>query len=128
MTLKKIFSVVTGFVTIGLLSSAFAKIQGLLVPASMHLFDQETWNFFDTIQLVIKLGCVYISCITGGLITSLSGGENKQHYMVGISIMLVVGWLWISTVHPTWFWLTLLVGILPSVILGSKMRRTAHIK
>ncbi len=49
MNFKKIFSIVIGSVTIGLLSSVFAKIQGILFPASMQLFNQVTWTFYDII-------------------------------------------------------------------------------
>lgn len=123
MNFTKILSVITGFGTIGLLSSVFAKIQGILFPASMQLFDQTVWNSDDIIQLIIKLICVYISCIAGGIITALCGGENKQRYITAISIMLVVTWLWINTINPFWFWALLLLGILPSVFIGSNIKQ-----
>ena len=71
MNFKKILSILTGFGTIGLLSSVFAKIQGALFPASMQLFDQFTRTSEDIIQLIIKLVCVYVSCIAGGVVVSL---------------------------------------------------------
>lgn len=123
MNFKKILSILTGFGTIGLLSSVFAKIQGVLFPASMQLFDQFTRTSEDIIQLVIKLVCVYVSCIAGGVVVSLCGGEHKQQYITGAIIILVVIWLWITTIHPSWFWVLLLAGILPCILIGSKIKR-----
>lgn len=123
MNFKKIFSIIIGFGTIGLLSSVFAKIQGIFFPASMQLFDRATWTSYDIIQLIIKLGCVYLSCIAGGIVISLCGGEKREQYITGISLILIVTWLWISTIHPSWFWVSLLVGILPFVLTGSKIKR-----
>ncbi len=123
MNFKKIFSIVIGFVTIGLLSSVFAKIQGILFPASMQLFSQVTWTSYDIIQLIIKLVCVYLSCIAGGIVISLCGGEKREYYLTGISMILIVIWLWISTVHPLWFWALLLTGIIPFILTGSKIKR-----
>ncbi|MCJ8152758.1 hypothetical protein MKJ01_03135 [Chryseobacterium sp. SSA4.19] len=123
MNFKKILSIIIGFGTIGLLSSVFATIQGILFPASVQLFNQASWSFYDIIQLVVKLMCVYLSCIAGGIVTSLCGGENKQLYIVGILITLVIIWLWISTVHVFWFWTLLIIGSLPFVFLGAKIKR-----
>jgi len=122
MNFKKIFSIIIGFGTIGLLSSGFAKIQGIIFPTSMQLFNQVTWTSYDVIQLIIKLVCVYLSCIIGGMVTSLCGGENKELYITGISMILIVMWLWVSTIHPSWFWALLLIGILPFVLIGSKIK------
>ena len=123
MNFKKILYILIGFGTIGLLSSVFAKIQGILFPASMQLFDRATWTYDDIIQFVIKLVCVYVSCAAGGVMTSLSGGERKQLYITGGAIILVVIWLWITTIHPSWFWVLLLLGILPCILMGSKIKR-----
>ncbi|WP_294282970.1 hypothetical protein [uncultured Chryseobacterium sp.] len=123
MNFKKMFSTVIGFGTIGLLSSVFAKIQGIFFPASMQLFNQVTWTSYDIIQLVIKLVCVYLSCIAGGIVISLCGGEKREQYITAISMVLIVIWLWISTVHPLWFWALLITGIIPFVLTGSKIKR-----
>lgn len=123
MSIKKILPIVIGFGTIGLLSSVLAKIQGILFPSSLELFEQITLTSNDIIQLVIKLTCVYLSCIAGGLIVALCGGEDKQQYITGISMMLVVIWLWISTIEPLWFWALLLIGILPFVLIGGKIKQ-----
>ena len=121
MGIKKILSVVIGFGSIGLLSSVLAKIQGILFPSSLELFEKVTWTADEVIQLVIKLMCVFLSCITGGILTALCGGENRQHYITGISMTFVALWLWISTVHPLWFWALLSVGILPFILIGGKI-------
>ena len=123
MNFKKIFSIIFGFGTIGLLSSVFAKIQGIFFPASMHLFNQVTWTSYDIIQLIIKLICVYLSCIAGGIVISLFGGEKREQYITAICILLIVIWLWISTIHPLWFWALLLTGIIPFVLIGSKIKK-----
>lgn len=117
-----------GFGTIGLLSSVFAKIQGMFFPSSIQLFDQVIWTSHDILQLIIKLGCVYLSCIAGGIVIALSGGEKRELHITAISIILIVIWLWVSTVHPLWFWALLLTGIIPSVRTGSKIRQILAIK
>lgn len=121
MSIKKILSIVIGFGTIGFLSSVLAKIQGILFPSSLELFEQVNRTSDDIIQLVIKLVCVFLSCIIGGIVTALCGGENRQQYITGISMTFVALWLWISTVHPLWFWAFLSVGILPFVFIGGKI-------
>lgn len=123
MNFKKILSIIIGFDTIGLLSSVFAKIQGILFPASLLLFNQVSWSFYDIIQLIVKLVCVYLSCIAGGILTSLCGGEDRESYITAISMMLVVIWLWINSVHPFWFWVFLLVGIFPFILVGTKIKK-----
>jgi len=123
MSLIKLLSPIIGFGTIGLLSSIFAKLQGALFPASLQLFDHLTLTSYDVVQLIIKLACVYISCIAGGIMTSICGGERRQLIIVGISIMSVIIWLWIIAIHPLWFWTLLLVGIIPFVLIGSKVRQ-----
>ncbi|KQM46599.1 hypothetical protein [Chryseobacterium sp. Leaf201] len=128
MNFKKIFSIIIGFGAIGLLSSVFAKIQGIFFPASLQLFNQVTWASYDIIQLIIKLVCVYLSCIAGGIVISLFGGEKREQYIMAISIILIVTWLWVSTIHPLWFWALLLTGIIPFVLIGSKIKQILAIK
>ena len=128
MNFKKIFSIIIGFGAIGLLSSVFAKIQGIFFPASMQLFNLLTWTSYDIIQLIIKLVCVYLSCIAGGIVISLFGGEKREQYIMAISIILIVTWLWVSTIHPLWFWALLLTGIIPFVLIGSKIKQILAIK
>lgn len=122
MHFKRIFSIIVGFGTIGLLSSLFAKLQGAIFPASLKLFELDTWTSYDVIQLVIKLVCFYMSCIVGGMVTSLCGGKNKQQYITGMCISFVVIWLWISTINPTWFWALALSGIIPFIQVGKKLK------
>ncbi|MDP9955014.1 hypothetical protein J2X97_000651 [Epilithonimonas hungarica] len=123
MSFKKVLSVVIGFGTIDFLSSVLAKIQGILFPSSLELFEQVTWASDDVIQLVIKLVCVFLSCIIGGIVTALCGGENRQQYITGVTMTFVALWLWISSVHPLWFWALLSVGIIPFVLIGSKIKQ-----
>ncbi|MGI9649985.1 hypothetical protein [Chryseobacterium sp. RLHN22] len=124
MSLKKILSIIIGFGSIGILSSVLAKMQGILFPNSMQLFEQTIWTSHDIIQFIIKLACVYFSCIAAGIITASCGGEKRQQIIVGISIMSVIIWLWIIVIHPLWFWALLLAGIIPFILIGNKIKQT----
>ncbi|MDR6487241.1 hypothetical protein J2799_001726 [Chryseobacterium vietnamense] len=126
MNFKKTLSIIIGFGTIGLLSSILARLQGSIFPNSLQLFERVTWSSYDVIQLVIKLVCVYISCIAGGIVIALCGGEKRQLIIVAISIMSVIIWLGIITIHPLWFWTLLLVGIIPFILIGNKINQSLH--
>lgn len=121
MNYRKILSVIVGFGTIGLLSSVFAKVQGMLFPSSLEIFINQELAATNVSQFIIKLMCVWISCFLGGLITTKIGGKAKENLIVGTLIMLVVGWLWLSAVNPIWFWVLMILGVLPCVFLGYKV-------
>jgi hypothetical protein len=121
MNFRKILSVIAGFGTIGLLSSVFAKMQGILFASSLEIFTNQELAATNISQFVIKLICVWVSCFLGGLTTTKIGGKAIENLIVGSLIMLVVGWLWLSAVRPTWFWVSLILGVLPSVFLGYKL-------
>lgn len=121
MNYRKILSVIVGFGTIGLLSSVFAKVQGMLFPSSLEIFINQELAATNVSQFVIKLMCVWISCFLGGLITTKIGGKAKENLIVGTLIMLVVGWLWLSAVNPIWFWVLMILGVLLCVFLGYKV-------
>ena len=121
MNYRKILSVIVGFGTIGLLSSVFAKIQGMLFASSLEIFTNQELAATNISQFVIKLICVWISCFLGGLTTTRIGGRVRENLIVGSLIMLVVGWLWLSAVNPIWFWVLMILGVLPSVFLGYKV-------
>lgn len=121
MNFRKILSVIVGFGTIGLLSSVFAKVQGMLFPSSLEIFINQELAATNVSQFVIKLMCVWISCFLGGLITTKTGGKAKENLIVGTLIMLVVGWLWLSAVNPMWFLVLMILGVLPCVFLGYKV-------
>ena len=121
MNFRKILSVIVGFGSIGLLSSVFAKIQGILFPSSMEIFTNQELLSTNISQFIIKLLCVWISCFLGGMFTSKIGGKARENLIVGGLIILVVCWLWLSIVHPVWFWLSLILGIMPCVFLGRKL-------
>jgi len=121
MNYRKILSVIVGFGTIGLLSSLFARIQGWLFASSLEIFINQQLAATNISQFVIKLFCVWVSCFLGGIATTRIGGKARENLIVGGLIMLVVGWLWLSAGNPVWFWLLLVLGILPCVFLGNKV-------
>ena len=120
MNYRKILSVIVGFGTIGLLSSVFAKMQGMLFASSLEIFTNQELAANNISQFVIKLMCVWVSCFSGGIITTRIGGKARENLIVGSLIMLVVGWLWLSVVNPVWFWVFMILGVLPCVFLGYK--------
>ncbi|SEJ69268.1 hypothetical protein SAMN04487995_5967 [Dyadobacter koreensis] len=121
MNYRKILSVIVGFGTIGILSSLFARIQGWLFASSLEIFINQQLAATNISQFVIKLFCVWVSCFLGGIATTRIGGKARENLIVGGLIMLVVGWLWLSAGNPVWFWLLLVLGILPCVFLGYKV-------
>ena len=121
MNYRKILSVIVGFGTIGILSSLFARIQGWLFGSSLEIFINQQLAATNISQFVIKLFCVWVSCFLGGIATTRIGGKARENLIVGGLIMLVVGWLWLSAGNPVWFWLLLVLGILPCVFLGNKV-------
>lgn len=121
MNFRKIISVLIGFGTIGLLSSILAKIQGIIFPSSLEIFTNPDLTETSTIQFAIKLLCVLVSCVLGGMITTRIGGSIRENLIVGGLVSLVVGWLWLSVIHPVSFWLILILTVLPAVFLGNKI-------
>ncbi len=121
MNFRKIFSVIVGFGTIGLMSSVFAKMQGLLFTSSLEIFTSKEIAATNFSQLIIKLFCVWFSCVLGGMATTRIGGKPRENLIVGGLIILVVGWLWLSAENPIWFWVLLILGILPCVFLGYRV-------
>ncbi|SFW48651.1 hypothetical protein [Chitinophaga sancti] len=124
MNFRKIISVLIGFGTIGLLSSILAKMQGIIFPSSLEIFTNPNLTETSTIQFAIKLLCVLASCVIGGMITTRIGGSIRENQMVGGLISLVVGWLWLSVIHPILFWLLLILAVFPAVFLGYKITYT----
>lgn len=124
MNLRKTISILIGFGTIGLLSSILAKLQGMIFPSSLQIFTDPNLASTSTLQFTIKLVCVLVSCLFGGMLTTGIGGGIRENLIVGGLIMLVTGWLWLSTIHPNIFWLSLLSGVLPAVLLGRKLMYT----
>ncbi|WP_286727681.1 MULTISPECIES: hypothetical protein [Sphingobacterium] len=121
MNFRKIFSVIVGFGTIGLMSSVFAKMQGLLFTSSLEIFASQEIAATNFSQFIIKLFCVWVSCVLGGMATTRIGGKTRENLIVGGLIILVLGWLWLSTKNPIWFWVLLILGILPCVFLGYRV-------
>ncbi|MDJ1506130.1 hypothetical protein [Xanthocytophaga agilis] len=118
MKAKQIISILAGFGAIGLLSSLAAHIQGIIYPESVKLFDHIVVSKANSIQLLIKLSCVSTSCFMGGILVAWLGGNKNAATITGISIVMVVAWLWIHTIYPIWFWTLLLTIVIPIVRLG----------
>ncbi|MBW8686990.1 hypothetical protein [Chitinophaga rhizophila] len=121
MNYIKILSVIVGFGTIGSLSSLFAKVQGWLFASSLEIFINQELAVTNISQFIIKLFCVWVSCFLGGIATTKIGGKARENLIVGKLIMLVMGWLWLSVVNPIWFWVLMVLGVLPCVFLGYKV-------
>jgi hypothetical protein len=124
MNLRKVISILIGFGTIGLLSSVLAKLQGMFFPSSLQIFTDPNLASTGTLQFTIKLLCVLVSCVLGGMLTTGIGGSIRENLIVGGLIILVTAWLWVSTIHPFIFWLSLVSGVLPAVLLGRKVMYT----
>ena len=124
MKFRKIISIVLGVGAIGLLSSIFAVLQGKLYPQANHMFSHPLLSNPEVIQVFVKLACIYISCIIGGVLTTSISGNLKESLIVGLLIMIIIGWLWYNALYSTWFWLLLIAGIIPFVIMGYKIRRS----
>jgi len=124
MKFRNIISIVLGVGAIGLLSSIFAVLQGKLYPQANHMFSHPLLSNPEVIQVFVKLACIYISCIIGGVLTTSISGNLKESLIVGLLIMIIIGWLWYNAIYSTWFWLLLIAGIIPFVIMGYKIRRS----
>lgn len=127
MKTKAIVSILLGVFCIGFLSSVFAYLQGKLYPEANKILGNPSVNVFTSIQLVIKLGCIYSSCIVGGMVTTRISETIKANYVVGIILLLIVGWLWLSTVYPHWFWALLMAGVMPFILLGYHIIRRLYV-
>ncbi|PST84945.1 hypothetical protein C7T94_02150 [Pedobacter yulinensis] len=123
MKLKQILSIAIGIGSVGLLSSVFAKLQGMVFPQSLNALGHPDVSSAEVIQLVIKLGCLATSGMLGGILTAWTGGNLKARVVVCIAIIAVIGWLWFNTIYPIWFWLPLIILIGPAILLGGKLPR-----
>ena len=124
MKFRNIISIVLGVGAIGLLSSIFAVLQGKLYPQANHMFSHPLLSNPEVIQVFVKLACIYISCIIGGVLTTSISGNLKESLIVGLLIMIIIGWLWYNAIYPIWFWPLLIAGTIPFVIVGYKIRRS----
>ncbi|MGJ1194082.1 hypothetical protein [Sphingobacterium siyangense] len=82
MNFRKIFSVIVGFGTIGLMSSVFAKMQGSLFTSSLEIFTSKEIAATNFSQFIIKLFCVWFSCVLGGMATTRIGGKPRENLIV----------------------------------------------
>lgn len=124
MKFSKMISIVLGVGAIGLLSSVFAVLQGKYYPQANEMFSHPLLSNPEVIQVFVKLACIYISCIIGGVLTTSISGNLKESLIVGLLIMIIIGWLWLNALYPTWFWPLLMAGIIPFVMIGYKIRRS----
>ncbi|ADB38176.1 hypothetical protein [Spirosoma linguale] len=118
MKIKAVVSILLGVFCTAFLSSVFAYLHGLLYPEANKLLENPSVNGLVTIQLFIKLVYVYSSCIVGGMVTARISNMSKAIYVVGVILQLIVGWLWLTTIHPLWFWALLMAGIIPFSLMG----------
>lgn len=120
MRYKQLLSIAAGFGAIGLLSSVFAKVQGIIWPDSLTVFERPELSNADCIQLVIKLICLALSSVLGGMLIKWIGGNRRASILVSILIMAVIAWLWLNTRQPAWFWIISFVQVIPAVLLGGE--------
>lgn len=121
---KQALSIAVGFGAIGLLSSIFAKIQGIIYPESLTILGRSGLSVADNMQLVIKLVCLALSSLAGGMLVKWIGGNRRASIIAGVLIMAVIGWLWLNTGQPAWFWIVSFVQVMPAVLLGYKVITT----
>ncbi len=121
MNLRKTVPVAGGFFTIALLSSVFARIQGAFGPLANDWLGQAVIHQSAIPFVAIKLLGLFLSCSLGGIVSTRLGGRRKASLLVGIITCLMIGWLWIHTVHPIGFWVLLLLGVIPSVWAGYRL-------
>jgi len=124
MKFRKIMSIVLGVGAIGLLSSVFAVLQGKLFPQANEMFSHPLSSAPEVTQVFVKLACIYISCMIGGVVTTSISGNLKEGLIVGLLVMIIIGWLWYNAIYPIWFWPLLIAGVVPFVIIGYKIRRS----
>lgn len=120
MNYRQPLSIAAGFGSIGLLSSVFAKLQGAIYPESLTILGSPEPGNADIMQLVIKLACLALSCVLGGMLTRRIGGNLKAGILVGVLIMAVIAWLWLNTQRPVLFWIIAFIQVMPAVLLGGK--------
>lgn len=126
MILKKAVPVLAGFATIAGLSSVFARIQGTFGPSANAWLGQASVPTTAIPFISIKLLGLYCSCILGGMVTTWLGGTRRANLWVGAITSLMIGWLWLNTVHPIGFWILLMLGVVPCVLLGYQwVRKTS---
>ena len=123
MKRKDVVSVLLGVFCIGFLSSVFAYLQGRLYPEANKILGNPSVNVFATIQLIVKLGCIYSSCIVGGIVTAQISKTINAVFFVGVIMLLIVGWLWLNTIYPIWFWVLLITGVIPFILVGYRIVR-----
>ena len=121
MRYRQSLSIAAGFGAIGLLSSVFAKVQGIIWPVSLTVLGRPGLSNADCIQLVIKLICLALSNVLGGMLIKWIGGNRRAGILAGILIMAVIAWLWLNTRQPDWFWIISFVQVIPAVLLGGDL-------
>ena len=126
MKFRKIISIVLGVGAIGLLSSVLAVLQGKLFPQANEIFSHPLLSEPEVTQVFVKLAGIYISCMIGGVLTTSISGNRKECLIVGLLIIIIIGWLWFNAIYPTWFWPLLFAGTIPFVIIGYKIRRSIN--
>ncbi len=119
--LKYLLAVVSGFIVIIVLSSILARLQVMIYPrSSVSMYRSTGLTGLDEINFVIRVAYVCLSCIIGGIITTLIGRRLILNVIVGIAVTVLICCtaLRMDLFHPVWFWIALIIFITPSVVLG----------
>ena len=124
--LKYLLAIVSGFIVIIVLSSIFARLQVMIYPrSSVSMYRSTDLTGLDEINFVIRAAYVCLSCIIGGIITKLIGRRLILNVIVGIAVTVLITWtaLRMNLFHPVWFWITLIIFITPSLVLGYRIMK-----
>jgi len=117
----KILSVISGFLTIALLSSIAALAQLKVFPSSIHIFEQPELVENPFFILIMKLIAVLLCCIAGGFVSGKISDWSKSILWISALIGIIIAYIWFSTRQPFWFWLILMLGIYPAVKFGNNL-------
>lgn len=124
----KILAVVTGFLTIALLSSMAAVAQAKVFPSSIHIFEQPELVENAFFILIMKLITVLLCCVAGGFVSRKISDWRKSTLWISALMGIVIAYIWFSTGQPFWFWLILMAGIYPAVRFGNGLVNETNIQ
>lgn len=123
-TLKSIWAVVGGFITVFILS-----IVTDVILESTHIFPPPEKGLFITWMLLLALAYRTVYTILGGYITaSLAPANPMKHVHILATIGTVAGILgligtWGKGLGPEWYPIMLVILGYPSVWFGGKLRK-----
>jgi len=114
MTFRALLSIALGFVVIFVGGS----ISGDIVK---HVYV----NHSDSTYVALQLASDGFNCAIGGALIAVVGRSQSASLIVGILLttLVVIAGLHIKTAYPTWYWITLAILIIPTIVAGSKVTK-----